>query len=119
MYGDRHLRSCVEMMHYHVQAMDSEVGHLDSILIDEDTWAIHYAVVNTQSWWPGQKVLASPEIIKDISWGDAKIHIDMNQRDLQSAPPFDVGIRSDYHKVAYIGAVPAEQRGADKNFFRA
>ena len=89
MYGDRHLRSCVEILGYHIQAQDGEIGHLQNLLVNEGTWAIEYLIASTSNWWAGKQVLISPQVIKDISWGDAKVHVDMTQNQIQSAPLFD------------------------------
>ena len=90
MYGDRHLRSCCEIVRYHIQAIDGEIGYLQSMLIDDDTWAIQYCITATSSWWPGHQVLITPQSIKDISWGNAKIYVDMTQQQIKEAPLFDI-----------------------------
>ncbi len=89
MYGDRHLRSCYEIVDYHIQALDGEIGHLESILIDEDTWTVQYCIANTSNWWLGQQVLITPQAIKDISWGSTKIYVDMTRQQIKEAPLFD------------------------------
>jgi hypothetical protein len=98
MYGDRHLRSCDEIIGYHIQATDGEIGYLQKILIEDGTWEIHYFIASTGSWWAGRQVLVSPLMIKDISWGDAKIYVDMTQQQVQSAPLFDVAAQVNRQK---------------------
>jgi hypothetical protein len=46
--NDPHLRSCQEVIKYHIQASDGDIGHLQSLLIEEDTWAIRYLIVKTR-----------------------------------------------------------------------
>jgi uncharacterized protein YrrD len=89
MHGDRHLRSCNEIVNYHIQASDGEIGHLQGMMIDEDTWAIRYFIANTSNWWLGHQVLIDPQEVQDISWGNAKIYVNMTQQQIQSAPMFD------------------------------
>lgn len=91
-YGDRHLRSCHEIVGYHIQAVDGEIGHLQSMLIDEDTWTIQYCIANTSNWWLGHQVLVTPQAITDISWGSSKIYVDMTQQQVKEAPVFDPSI---------------------------
>ncbi|MET0357553.1 MAG: PRC-barrel domain-containing protein [Cellvibrio sp.] len=88
-YGDRHLRSCHEIVDYHIQAIDGEIGHLQSMLIDEDTWTIQYCIANTSNWWFGHQVLITPQAITDVSWGSTKIYVDMTQQQVKEAPVFD------------------------------
>ena len=44
---DRHLRSTREVTGYHLQALDGEIGHLEDFVLDDETWAIRYLIVNT------------------------------------------------------------------------
>ena len=89
MYGDRHLRSCREINHYHIEASDGEIGHLETLLVDDDTWSIQCCVANTSNWWFGHDVLITPQVIRDISWGGGKIYVDMTRQQIKDAPPFD------------------------------
>jgi hypothetical protein len=88
-HGDRHLRSCNEIVNYHIQAVDGEIGHLQGMLVDEDTWAVRYFIVNTSNWWLGHQVLIAPQWVEDISWGDSKIVVDLTQQQIKDAPIFD------------------------------
>lgn len=89
MNEDRHLRSCKEIINYNIEALDSEVGHLQSMLFDADRWSVQYLLVNTSNWWLGHQVLIEPQMIKDISWGDARIYVDMSRQQVQDSPIFD------------------------------
>jgi hypothetical protein len=46
-HADSHLRSCQNVRGYHVHASDGDVGHVQGMLVDDETWAIRYLVVNT------------------------------------------------------------------------
>jgi len=58
--SDPHLRSCNAVVGYHIEASDGEIGHVQGLLVDEESWAIRYLVVNTSNcggsvttcWWP-------------------------------------------------------------------
>ncbi len=109
--GDRHLRSCKEIQGYHIQGVDAQIGNLQGMLVDEDTWAVRYLIVNTSSWWPGHQVLLSPSWIRDINWGDAKISVEMTQQEVKDAPLFDpdvpfshqneLGLHDHYGRAGY------------------
>jgi hypothetical protein len=92
MYGDRHLRSYQEIINYHIQAGDGEIGQLRSMLIDDDTWTIQCCIANTGHWWFGHQVLMTPQAIRDISWGSNKIHVDMTQQQVKDAPFFNYSL---------------------------
>ena len=86
---DPHLRSCQEVVGYHVHAEDGAIGHIDGLLLDEATWAIRYVVVNTSNWWVGHKVLVSPEWITEVNWTDKSVSIDLTRNTLKESPPYD------------------------------
>jgi uncharacterized protein YrrD len=86
---DTHLRSCNVVMGYHIHASDGEIGHVQGMLVDEETWAIRYLVVNTSNWWIGHQVLITPEQIRDVSWGDGMVSLNITRQKIKDAPPYD------------------------------
>ncbi len=88
-HDDPHLRSSEEIIGYHIHAKDGDIGHVEDVLIDDETWAIRYLVLNTSNWWMGHNILVTPQWITDISWVDKKVSIDLTREDVQSAPHFD------------------------------
>jgi len=86
---DRHLRSTNEVNGYYIQAVDGEIGHVEDFLVDEETWSIRYMVVDTQNWWPGKKVLVSPQWIESISWKESKVHVDLSRETIKDGPEYD------------------------------
>lgn len=87
--NDHHLRSSDAVTGYHLDAKDGELGHLQGMLIDVDTWAIRYLIINTSNWWLGHLVLIAPKWIKEVSWPTSKIYVDMTQQQVKDAPTFD------------------------------
>src|ERR1019366_2252721 len=43
-----------------IRATDSELGIVDQIYFDDETWAIRYLIVETGGWLSGRRVLISP-----------------------------------------------------------
>jgi hypothetical protein len=87
---DHHLRSINEVIGYHIEASDGEIGHLQGMLIDLETLAIRYLIINTQNWWVGNLVLIAPQWIKEVYWPTQKISVDMTQQQVKDAPFFDL-----------------------------
>jgi hypothetical protein len=85
-YGDPRLRSCNALMKYHVEASDGGMGHIQGMLLDDDTWAIRYLIVDTSNWWLGHQVLIAPRWIQSINWLDATIAVDLTQQAVKDAP---------------------------------
>lgn len=86
---DPHLRSCRVVERYHIHATDGDIGHVGSLLLDDETWAIHYLVVNTSDWWFGHQMLIAPPWISEISWLDATVSTDLTRQAIKAAPPYD------------------------------
>jgi hypothetical protein len=89
---DHHLRSSNVVIGYHIEAADGEIGHLQGMLIDTETFAIRYLIINTSNWWLGHLVLVSPQWINDVSWVNSKICVDLTQQQVKGAPHFDPAI---------------------------
>jgi hypothetical protein len=85
---DPHLRSTQEVSGYHVHATDSEIGHIEDFIIDEETWAIRYLIIDTRNWWPGKKVLISPQWIDWIDWMEAEVYINFPSEAVKQSPEY-------------------------------
>ena len=86
---DPHLRSCEAVMKYHVHASDGAIGHVDGMLIDEETWAVRYLIINTSNWWQGHQVLVAPDWIDNVSWRDSKVSVKLTRQAIQDAPAYE------------------------------
>lgn len=95
---DPHLRSTNEVIGYHIAAQDSEIGHVEDFVIDDVSWSIRYMIVDTKNWWPGKKVLISPEWVDRVSWSDQKVYVNLPREAVERAPEFspDALLTRDY-----------------------
>ncbi|MEO8879073.1 MAG: PRC-barrel domain-containing protein [Gemmatimonadaceae bacterium] len=89
--SDSHLRSTNDVNGHHVHATDGEIGHVDDFILDDSTWAIRYLVVDTRNWWPGKKVLLSPEWIDRVSWEEREVFVDLDRNAIRDAPEYVSG----------------------------
>lgn len=87
--GDPHLRATREVTGYRVHASDGEIGHVDDFIVEMETWAIRYVVVDTRNWWPGKKVLLPPAWIESVSWPEAAIRVDLRREVIREGPEWD------------------------------
>lgn len=86
---DRHLRSTYGVNGHHIQALDGEVGHVQDFIIDDETWAIRYLVVDTQNWWPGKKVLISPRSVQSVDWSLRSVMLSIARQGIKDSPAYD------------------------------
>ena len=108
---DPHLRSTHDVSGHHIQAADGEIGHVDDFIIDDETWAIRYLVVDTRNWWPGKKVLISPQWIERVSWDEWKVFVNVLREAIKQSPEYteeslltrdyETGLHRHYNRQGY------------------
>jgi sporulation protein YlmC with PRC-barrel domain len=99
---DPHLRSGNEISRYDVHAEDGDVGRVQGILVDEQSWAIRYLVVSTSNWWLGHEVLIAPQWIVGVSWNDRKVSVSLSRDQVKGSPPYAPGRRMGRDEEARI-----------------
>jgi sporulation protein YlmC with PRC-barrel domain len=87
--GDPHLRSCMRITGYHIQASDGEIGHVEDFIVDDDKWVIRYLVVDPHNVIPGRKVLIAVPWIDKINWSGTKVRVGLTRELVKNAPEFD------------------------------
>jgi uncharacterized protein YrrD len=120
---DPHLRSSHEVTGYDIQATDGEIGHVEDFVIDNETWAIRYLIVDTENFWPGKKVLISPRWIERVSWEEKKVFINLSRETIEHSPEYteqslitreyETGLHHHYNRQGYWveDPVPNESAG--------
>jgi hypothetical protein len=108
---DPHLRSTYDVSGHHIQALDGELGHVQDFIIDDETWAIRYLIVDTHNWWPGKKVLVSPQWIERVSWGESKVFVNLSRETIKQSPAYteeslltrdyEIGLHRHYNRQGY------------------
>jgi hypothetical protein len=109
--GDPHLRSGNAVMNYHIEATDGGMGKVKSLLIDEETWAVRYLVVDTSNWWLGHQVLIAPQWIEKVSWTDRTVSVNVTRQAVKHAPAYnssvppsreqEIGLHQHHGRVGY------------------
>jgi sporulation protein YlmC with PRC-barrel domain len=84
-----HLRSTHEVKGYDIHATNGDIGKVEDFLIDDGTWKIDFLVIDTGHWFPGKKVLISPDWIKKIDWETGAIIIDTTIEHVKGSPEYD------------------------------
>jgi sporulation protein YlmC with PRC-barrel domain len=106
-----HLRSTDNVRGYEIQAIDGEIGHVEDFIIDDETWAIRYLIVGTRNWWPGKKVLVSPQWIERVSWSESKVFVNLSREAIKQSPEYtaeslltrdyEAGLHRHYNRKGY------------------
>jgi len=108
---DPHLRSTHDVSGRNVQALDGEIGHVEDFVIDDETWAIRYLIIDTLNWWPGKKVLISPRWIERVSWSEGKVFVNLRREAIKQSPEYteeslitrdyETGLHRHYNRRGY------------------
>jgi uncharacterized protein YrrD len=108
---DPHLRSTQDVNDHHIQATDGEIGHVEDFIIDDEAWAIRYLIINTRNWWPGKKVLVSPQWIERVSWDESKVFVNLSRETIKHSPEYteeslltrdyETGLHRHYNRKGY------------------
>jgi len=108
---DSHLRSTHDVSGHNIQASDGEIGHVEDFIIDDETWAIRYLIVDTRNWWPGIKVLISTKWIERVSWSESKVFVNLTRETIKQSPEYteeslltrdyETGLHRHYNRQGY------------------
>src|SRR4051812_36702353 len=79
-------------------ALDGEIGSVDDIYFDDQTWSVRYLVVDTGKWTAGQKAPVPPEAIVKPWHHEAVVRVNLTMEEVRSLaaaePSRDSGLRS-------------------------
>lgn len=85
--GDPHLRSMAAITGCHIHASDGEIGHVEDFLVDDAGWNIRYIKFDTKNWWPGERVLISPHLVREIDWPGRLVCVDVSRQKIKNIHP--------------------------------
>ncbi|THB78457.1 MAG: PRC-barrel domain containing protein [Desulfobacteraceae bacterium] len=87
---ENHLRSIKEVTGYDIKASDGNIGHVEDFIMDDDTWALRYVIVDTRNWLPGgKKVLLPLTWAESVSWTRAEFEVNLSKSEIENCPEFD------------------------------
>lgn len=87
--ADHHLRSANDVTGYHVRAREEPIGHLEEFLLDDEAWALRYAIVDTAKWWVGRHVVVRPQWITKVEWADSTVTLGLDKAEVEASPEYD------------------------------
>lgn len=84
------LRSAREVFGYRIQAKDANLGHLDDLIVDMETWTVRYLVVVTRNWVPAvKKMLVKPTRIERVDGHCREIRLNLHSGQIENYLDFD------------------------------
>jgi len=86
---DVHLRSMNEVSGYHIQATNGEIGHVETFIVDDESWAVRYLVVDTSNWLPGKKVLMALQWVEAVDWPSHEVRVNLQRETIENSPEYE------------------------------
>jgi len=98
------LRNATQLQDFAIRATDGELGTVDELYFDDETWAIRYLTVETGGWLSGRQVLISPISVIHTDWRDKRLDVALTKRQVENSPNIatDKPV-SRQHEIAYSG----------------
>ena len=81
------LRTAGELKGVTIEAMDGDIGSVQDLYFDDQTWTVRYLVVDTGTWLPGRQVLISPFAFQAVP--GALTPADVADEEAGAEPPDD------------------------------
>jgi hypothetical protein len=86
---DPDLHSTREVLGYHIEARDGGIGRIEDFIIEDENWHIMYMVANTGGFLTGHNVIIAPSWIREVSWADKQVHVDLERETIRNSPEYD------------------------------
>ncbi len=87
-----------------IRATDGELGTVDELYFDDETWAVRYFTVDTGGWLGSRKVLVSPLAIVQAHWQARRLNVALTKKQVENSPDIDTQRPvSRQHETAYAG----------------
>ena len=86
-----------------VRAVDGELGTVDQVYFDDQSWAIRYFTVQTGGWFGGRQVLISPMSVAGADWRSRRLEVALTMKQVEQSPDIDTQKPvSRQHEAAYL-----------------
>ena len=87
--GDPHLRSVSAVIGNRIEATDGLIGHVQDIVFDSNDWNVRVIVADMKHWWPGRHLAIAPSAVREISWSDQAVRLDISRAQAQAGPAWE------------------------------
>jgi hypothetical protein len=98
MLTNKHLKD------FTIRATDGDLGTVEDLYFDDETWAIRYLMVDTGKWLSGRRVLISPISAVRTDWTAKRLDVALTTKQVENSPEIDSHQPvSRQHEAAYLG----------------
>jgi len=72
-----------------IRATDGEIGTVDQLYFDDETWAIRYLTAATGGWLSDREVLISPFSVTNVDWQGKRLDVALTKKQIENSPNRD------------------------------
>src|ERR1700677_2632282 len=72
-----------------IRATDGEIGTVDQVYFDDETWAIRYLTAATGGWLSDREVLISPFSVTNVDWQGKRLDVALTKKQIENSPNRD------------------------------
>jgi hypothetical protein len=83
------IRKGNDLVGYTIVGLDGELGTIDRLYFDDETWTIRYLALKTGDWLENQMVLLSPIALGGIDTEGKRIQTTLGKEKISGGPKFD------------------------------
>jgi hypothetical protein len=87
------LLSSADLLGCDLEAPDGTIGHVEDLVVDDQTWEIADMVVDTRKWLPGgRRVLVAPTAVASIDAAAKKVRVRLTREEVRNSPEAVVAV---------------------------
>jgi hypothetical protein len=86
--NEQRLRSTKEITGYRVRATDSEVGHIEDFVLDDDCSRVLFVKIDLGEWISGKQVLLSPRVVSKVDWATSCLQVELSRRAIEASQEY-------------------------------
>ena len=83
------LRRIHELTAFTLRGTDGDIGGIEELYVDDESWAVRYCVVNTGSWLRDRRVLLAPMAVAGVEEANWVVRIKLTREQIETGPPVD------------------------------
>jgi hypothetical protein len=72
-----------------IGATDGDIGQVDDLYFDDESWTVRFLAVDTSRWLTGRKVLISPIAVRDVDLARRRLVTDLTRAKVEGSPDID------------------------------
>ena len=75
---------------YTIRATDGDIGHIDQLYFEQESWLVRYLVVDVGNWLISNKVLLIPGVIEHIDADGEVASVSLTKQQVKVSPSIDL-----------------------------